>query len=126
MSFQFDEGDWPIVRWRWTGTVTDAEVLDGFTRIDGYLARGERFGLLIDARGGGGLSPEQRNRVIAHMKLRSELTARWLVQAVIFDTLIQRTLYYGVHLLFPMGFPSKVFASAESAQVWLSERVGRR
>jgi hypothetical protein len=119
MGFEYDESSWPIVRARWIGTVTDGEVSNALTRIDGWVGRGQRFGLLIDGRGGGGMSPEQRNRVIVHMKARAESTAKYLVQAVIFDNLVQRTLYYGMNLLFPSPFPSKAFADPVAAEAWL-------
>ena len=78
----------------------------------------------IDSRGGGGFSPEQRNRVLSHMKARSHLTSRLLVQAVVIDNLIQRTLYYGVRLLLPSPFPSKVFAHPGAAETWLMQEIG--
>ena len=93
------------------------------SRVDGWLGRGQRFGLLIDARGGGGFSPEQRREVIAHMKRNSERTARLLIQATVIDNLVQRTLFYGMNLLFPNPFPSKVFAELEPARAWLLERL---
>jgi hypothetical protein len=123
MSFEYDDQSWPIVKARWTGTATDQAVDAALARIDGYLARGERFGLLIDSRGGGGFSPEQRNRVIAHMKSRAEQTSRLLVQAVVIDNLIQRTLYYAVRLIMPSPFPSRVFAHPGPAEAWLVEVV---
>jgi hypothetical protein len=124
MGFEYDESSWPIVRARWLGAVTDAEVSDALARIDRWVARGQRFGLLIDARGGGGMSPEQRNRLIAHMKAHAEITAKYLVQAVVFDNLVQRTLYYWVNLLFPSPFPSKAFADPVAAEAWLASVVG--
>jgi len=123
MGFEFDERGWPLVKVRWSSTVTDQAVEAALSRMDGYLARGERFGLLIDSRGAGGFSPEQRNRVLAHMKSRADATARWLVQAVVIDNLIQRTLYYAVHLFFPSPFPSQVFAAPEAAEAWLAEAI---
>jgi stage II sporulation SpoAA-like protein len=123
MGFDFDDQSWPIVKSRWSGTVTDHDVDAMLARIDGYLARQQRFGLLIDSRGGGGLSPEQRQRVLAHMKRQAQLTARWLVQAVVIDNLVQRTLYYGFRLLMPPPFPSKVFADILAAEAWLVETV---
>lgn len=124
MGFEYDDEGWPIVKTRWSGTVTDRDVDAALARIDGYLGRQQRFGLLIDSRGGGGLSPEQRNRVLAHMKARTELTSRLLVQAVLIDNLIQRTLYYAVRLLLPSPFPSKVFSQPDPAEAWLREEVG--
>jgi stage II sporulation SpoAA-like protein len=123
MGFEYDDRQWPIVKARWSGTVTDRDLDGALARIDGYLARGERFGLLIDSRGGGGFSPEQRNRLIAHMKAQSQLTTRLLAQAVVFDNLIQRTLYHGVRLLFPSPFPSKAFAEPEAARAWLESEL---
>lgn len=123
MVFEYDDHRWPIVKIRWSGTVTDRDVKAALACIDGYLGRGQRFGLLIDSRGGGGFSPEQRNQVLAHMKLKSAMTARLLVQAVVIDNLIQRTLYYGVRLLFPSPFPNRAFAELEAAQAWLESVI---
>jgi hypothetical protein len=123
MGFQHDESKWPLVRVRWIGTVTDQELAEALVRIDGYLHRGERFGLLIDGRGGGGLSPEQRNRVMNHMKLRAEQCSKYLIQAVTMDTLVQRTLYYGINLIMPLPFPSKVFAAEAAAEAWLLQKL---
>ena len=80
----------------------------------------------VDSRGGGGFSPEQRTRVVSHMKRQSYLTSRLLVQAVVIDNLTQRTLYYGVRLLFPSPFPSRVFADVEAAEAWLASELGGR
>jgi stage II sporulation SpoAA-like protein len=124
MGFEFDDQSWPIVKARWEGTVTDQDVDAMLSRIDAYLARQQRFGLLIDSRGGGGLSPEQRQRVLAHMKRQAHLTVQWLAQAVVIDNLIQRTLYYGFRLLMPTPFPSQAFANVEAAEAWLIEAVG--
>ncbi|HTV22429.1 MAG TPA: STAS/SEC14 domain-containing protein [Polyangiaceae bacterium] len=124
MGFEYDDAGWPIVKTRWSGTVTDRDVDAALVRVDDYLSRERRFGLLIDSRGGGGLSPEQRNRVLSHMKARTQLTSRLLVQAVLIDNLIQRTLYYAVRLLLPSPFPSKVFTHPEPAEAWLRVELG--
>ena len=119
MEVEFDDSGWPIVVARWVGSNLDADISPVLARIDGWLARGERFGLLIDARGAKGLSPEQRTLVLDHMKANAALTAERLVQATVFDTLVQRTLFYGVNLLFPSPFPSKVFGDVASAHAWI-------
>jgi hypothetical protein len=123
MGFEYDDRKWPIVTVRWSGTVTDRDLDGALARIDEYLRRERRFGFLIDSRGGGGFSPEQRQRVLAHMKRESQLTARFVVQAVVIDNLIQRTLYYGIRMLFPPPFPSKAFADIEAAQAWLESEI---
>lgn len=53
------------------------------------------------------MSPEQRAALIAHMKSRAAVTTRLLVQAVVLDSLLQRTLFYAVNLIFPNPFPSR-------------------
>ncbi len=125
MEVEFDESGWPIVVARWVGSNLDADILPILARLDGWLARGERFGLLIDARGAGGLSPEQRALVLTHMKDNAALTTERLVQATVFDNLIQRTLYYGVNLLFPSPFPSKVFGDVAAADAWLRATLAK-
>ena len=119
MEVEFDDSGWPVVVARWVGSNLDADISPVLARIDGWLARGQRFGLLIDARGAKGLSPEQRTLVLNHMKANAALTAERLVQATVFDTLVQRTLFYGVNLLFPSPFPSKVFVDVAGARAWI-------
>jgi len=123
MGFEIDESNWPIVAARWQGTVSDGELRVALNRITTFLERGERFGLIIDSRGGGGLSPEQRAAIIAHMRTHAALSRRLLVQAAVVDNLLQRTLFYAVNLVFPNPFPSKVFAEPESARRWVTERL---
>ncbi len=119
MNTFIDETEWPIVVVQWHGPLGEAELRAFLARLDTWLQRGERFGLLIDSRAAQGMSPEQRVQVIDHMKQRAPLTSRLLVQAIVLHSLIQRTLFYGINLLFPNPFPSKVFASPEPARAWL-------
>ena len=93
-------------------------------RMDSFVARGERFGLLIDSRGSGGLTPEQRGLLVAHMKKNEELNTKYLVQAFVADDLIARTLYWGVQLISPAPFPTKVFRDFEAARAWLADVLG--
>lgn len=129
MGYEIEDSDWPLVRVRWRGTVTDGELTRSLDLLDEMLARGERFALLLDSRGAGGFSPEQRAQVIAHMKAHAELTSRLLIQATVIDNLLQRTLFYAVNLVFPNPFESKTFADPDAAEHWLHQRLaesGRR
>jgi hypothetical protein len=120
MGIELDESEWPIVVARWYGPVSVGELRVWLGRIDVWLARGERFGLLLDSRAGGGFPPEQRAMIIAHMKANAELTSKLLVQAAVIDDVMQRTLYYAMSLLFPTPFPNKSFSSPEPARAWLA------
>ncbi len=115
-----DESEWPLVTVRWEGQVSDAAIAAFLFKMDEWLQRGERFALLIDSRGAHGMSPEQRSRVIAHMQQQAHLTERFLVQAIVLDSLMQRTLFWGINLVFRNPFPSKVFASVGEAKLWLT------
>lgn len=119
-----DETAWPLVTVQWRGAISDATLNSFLAQMDGWLSRGERFGLLIDSLGSQGLSPEQRARLIAHMKRQSALTAQFLVQAIVLDSLLQRTLFYGINLIFPNPFPSKVFGDVAAARAWLLDVLG--
>ena len=123
MGFEVDESNWPIVAARGQGTVSDGELRVALNRISTFLERGQRFGMLIDSRGGGGLSPEQRTAIIEHMRANASLTKRYLVQAAVVDNLLQRTLFYAVNLIFPNPFPSKTFSEPEAARRWLLEQL---
>lgn len=120
-----DEGGWPLVVVRWEGEITDATLHAFLSQMDAWLARQERFGLLLDSRGAKGMSPEQRARVIGHMKQHAPRTAPYLVQAIVLDSLLQRTLFFGINLIFPNPFPSKVFAQPEPARQWLLSQLER-
>jgi hypothetical protein len=119
MNSFIDESDWPIVVVQWQGPMAQVDLRMFLIRMDTWLERGERFALLIDSRAAQGMSPEQRVQIIDHMKARAALTSRLLVQAIVLHSLLQRTLFYGINLLFPNPFPSKVFANPAEARDWL-------
>jgi len=119
MNTFIDETEWPIVVVKWEGPLAQVDLRTFLTRLDTWLERGERFGVLIDSRAAQGMSPEQRVQVVQHMKERAPLTSRLLVQAIVLESLIQRSLFYGINLLFPNPFPSRVFSSPEQARRWL-------
>ena len=125
MDLDVDEAAWPIVVVRWVGIPKDSTLTTFLDCMDRWLATGQRFGLLMDTRGGGGLSPEQRVRVIDHMKAHSELTAKFYVQAIVITNVVQRTLFYGINIVFKNPFPSKIFGDFDSAQAWLRTELER-
>jgi hypothetical protein len=119
MDMQIDETEWPLVVVSWSELPSDSTLSRFLTSLTAWLDRGERFGLLLDTRGSGVLSPEQRVRVLSHMKAEADRTRDLLLQAIVIQSLVQRTLFYGVNLLFPNPFPSKVFAELQPARAWL-------
>jgi len=121
---EIDESTWPLVTMQWEGIPTDADLTWLLRSMDGWLDRGERFGLLVDTLGSGVLTPEQRVRTIGHMKANANRTSRLLVQAIVIHSRIQRTLFYGINLVYPNPFPSKVFAEAGAARAWLLAQLG--
>ena len=123
MDLDVDETAWPIVVVRWIGIPKDSTLTTFLHCMDRWLEKGERFGLLMDTRGGAGLSPEQRVRVIEHMKAKAELTAKFYVQAMVITSVVQRTLFYGVNMLFRNPFPSRIFGDVESARAWLESEL---
>lgn len=122
---RIDESAWPLVTMKWEGVPTDADLTQFLARIDSWLDRGERFGLLVDPLGSGVLTPEQRVRTIGHMKANADRTSRLLVQAIVIQSRIQRTLFYGINLVFPNPFPSRVFADAAAAREWIYSELAR-
>jgi hypothetical protein len=125
MDLDVDETAWPIVTVRWVGIPSDSTLTTFLGCMDHWLARGQRFGLLLDTRSAAGLSPEQRVRVLGHMKSQASLTARYYVQAVVIGGAVQRTLFYGVNVIFRNPFPSKVFSEPEAARAWLSSELAK-
>lgn len=118
-----DDSGWPIVKARWSGTMTDDEIALVLRTMDGWLARGQRFGFLLDARGGRGLTGDQRRLVVAHMKGTRELSAKYLVQAIVHDNAIMRTLDNTIGWMLPRPFVSKTFADPEVALMWLNHQL---
>jgi hypothetical protein len=123
MEVEFDESGWPIVVARWKRSLPEGDLTPVLRKMDAWLARG-RFGLLIDARGAMGMSPDQRSQFLEHMKANAALTAERLVQAIVIDNMVHRTLFYGVNLLFPLPFRNKAFADPETARAWLESELG--
>lgn len=122
-AFLLDESAWPIARARWAGALTDEELGQVLAAMDSWLSRGQRFGFLLDARGGKGLSSDQRRTVVTHMKSAAPLTSQYLVQATVHDNAIMRTLDNSIGWMLPRPFVSKTFAAPEPALAWLQAQL---
>lgn len=120
-----DDSAWPIVKVRWSGALTDGELTGFLAALDGWLARAQRFGLLLDGRGGRGLSSDQRRAVVAHMKASAPLTSKYLVQATVHDNAVMRTLDNTIGWMLPRPFVSKTFSDPQLALAWLGEQLAR-
>ena len=121
--FEVDDSAWPIVSVRWGGDVSDEDVRAFLARLDGWFAKGQRFGLLLDARGGGDLTELQRATVLQHMRDTAHSSPSLLVQGFVQDKAIHRVLYTVMSAVFPLPFPSKMFPEPESARVWLEDKL---
>lgn len=126
MAELVDEASWPLVTVTWRDAVDEETMRVFLGRMDGWLARRERFGLVLDSRGAKGVPPEARRLLIAHMKDSAALTAEYLVQAIVLDNLIQRTVFYGINLIFPNPFPSRVFAELGAARDWVLSELAQQ
>lgn len=103
----------------------DGDLTEALARLDGFLGKGTRIGLLIDARGALGLAAEQRRTLIAHMRNNADKTARLLVQAIVNDNAIQRMLAFTVGVVAPPPFPSRSFGDVDAALSWLRAELDR-
>lgn len=121
--YLIDDSAWPIVKARWSGVLSDDELSHTLAAMDSWLARGERFGLLLDARGGRGLTSDQRRTVVSHMKAAAPMTAKYLVQAIVHDNAVLRTLDNTIGWMLPRPFVSKTFADPEVAMMWLNHQL---
>lgn len=126
MPVHIDDASWPLVQVRWTGTVTDDEVLLFQRAMDRWFARGAPFGLMIDSRGAASLTGEQRQSVLAHIKATAREAELFLVNAFVVDSAVQRAFYFGLAWAFAFPFPSKTFVDPESAQQWLRAQIDAR
>jgi hypothetical protein len=122
----FDDSAFPRVEVRWTGAATDAELADFFQQMNRQFARGQAFSLLVDCRGAAGLTADQRRRLLVHMKETAASAEALLVQAIVLDSALLRTFYFGLVWAIPMGFPSKSFAEPEPAREWLAAQLRGR
>ncbi len=123
MGIQVDDSGWPQVEVRWHGVITDAEVAEVLAHTDRWLARRQRFGLLLDSRGALGMTSAQRVQVVGYMRRRAPDTSRYLVQAIVIDNVITRTLLAAVQLIYPYPFPNRAFAEPGAARVWLASML---
>ena len=126
MGFTVDDTEWPLVVIRWEDELTEAGLHAALRRMDEFLARKEVFGVLVDLRHGESFAPEHRVILVAHMKANAALTAKYLIQAVVVESLFQRTLYYAVSLISRSPFPSRIFSEPAPAREWLLEMLRER
>ncbi|MEK7765427.1 MAG: hypothetical protein AAB368_04235 [bacterium] len=124
MGIRVDESQWPVVTARWQGAVRDEEVKSFLAWMEHWLAREQRFGLLLDARAAGLLSRAQRATILAYMKRHAAPSAKFLVQALVINNAVVRALYNSIRRVFPHPYPSRIFTLPKPAREWLEAQLG--
>ena len=121
--FIVDEVDWPHVRVRVNDVeVTDADLLASVTSLGAIAKRGERYTLLIDARGARPLGARQRQILAeASRATEAEATRNCAASAIIVSNAIMRGVMTALHWLKPTGYPERSFTDIGEAEAWVRE-----
>jgi hypothetical protein len=121
---ELDAAGWPVLHIRYKGTV-DAEAFEAhLEELAGHLARGERYGVVFDARRAEHLPALQRKMqadwVAAH---RAALTERCVGVAFVFDSSVVRGLLTAILWVQPLPHPHCVVPTLAEAEAWVREAL---
>jgi hypothetical protein len=119
-----DRSELPILRLRYAGTYSDAELLQFLSEVDAVLkVPGRKVGLidLTDAKPGGA---KQRRMQGDWIRENEELLAREVIAAVVVtDSAIIRGTVTAVFWIRPLPMPTHVAATLADAERWLAPYV---
>ncbi len=122
MAFSYDESRAPLMVITSRGEATDQQFDAYLAHMSGWLTRGDRYGILFDARGAGRPPPKQRQRQADWMKQNdARLRQCNLGIAFVIDNAIVRGALTAILWLSPMASPHKVVATMDQGEGWLVE-----
>jgi hypothetical protein len=121
MPIRYDESRWPFVVVTMPAEdVSDRDFATHLDRVSGYFSRGERFGLVIDARDAPPLNAERRRLVAERIDRDVERHRDQLIgSAVLLSSPIGRGVFKVIMWMTRSSHPMRSFAAVEPALQWL-------
>jgi hypothetical protein len=116
----FDDAAWPILQITYAPTMSAYEAEIYYARIASYLARGERFAVLMDARPASVPSAVERARIAQFMEETAPRSSHQVSGlALVVDTFLGRGVLTAVQWLTQPPFPIRAFGGVPEALEWL-------
>ena len=121
MPIQYDETNWPfVVVTIPPEVISDREFAEHLDRMSAYFERGERFGLVIDARDAQPLSADRRRQVAERLDHDIEQHGDRLIgTGVALSSAIGRGVFKVIQWMSKASHPMMSFDTVDAALEWL-------
>ena len=120
--FEFDESDWPILRLSFREKMSDDDFARYLETYRGYIARGGRYGLIMDVSTHFGMLPMTQARMQMDFLAREAPRLREVCWGVAFvlPGPIHRGALRAMLKMQPMPMDFTVVGTHEDARAWLA------
>lgn len=96
-----------------------------FDRLDGVLAEGRPFALLLDATRVTKTDSAVRDLAVQRLKGKAAERKRLVRgEAVVLSSALVRGILAAMYMVVPPGYPTKTFSEVREAKLWLEARLG--
>ena len=122
-----DEREKPLMRMTYQGIPDQAEWQRHIDVMSDWARRGQVYGVVIDAREVGRVSPVQRRGIMNWITQdKQHLGANCVGGALVFASPLQQGLWTAISWVTPSPIPVKIFGDLASAEVWVREQLAAR
>lgn len=127
MPIEFDDSHWPVVICRAQGHSTDEDIRTYTNVLAGFLSRGQRHVVIVDAQGGQSLNSRHRRFIAEWNKKNARALALYRSALVLVTpSTLLRGMITAIHWLFPAPFPYKAVETIEQARALAHEYLSQR
>jgi hypothetical protein len=122
-----DERERPLMRMTYSGIPDAAEWQRHIDVMSDWARRGAVYGVVIDAREVGRVSPLQRRGIMDWISRDKDyLRANCVGGALVFASPLQQGLWTAISWVTPSPIPVKVFGDLATAERWVREQLQAR
>ena len=122
-----NEGEKPLMRMTYQGVPDEAEWQRHIDIMSDWARRGEVYGVVIDAREVGRVSPTQRRDIMDWItRDKQHLKAHCAGGALIFANPLQQGFWTAISWVTPSPIPVKIFRDVPSAEAWVRDQIDNK
>ena len=123
----FDESEKPLMRMTYQGVPDDAEWERHIAVMSDWARRNEVYGVVIDAREVGRITPTQRRGIMDWITRDKEhLRLNCAGGAMIFASPLQQGLWTAISWVTPSPIPVKMFSEVPGAENWVRSQLEQK